>query len=101
MAPYIAAIAADAVLFVNLRLIGFADGSMALAASQPGAVRMDRMRKPHIGRLPRRDQPGRFVARFDVVVNQRGFGLGCSELFGVASRADFRWRHPYEFSICV
>jgi len=61
MTPYIAAVAADAVLFVNLRLIGFPEGSMALIAGQVGAACVYRVREPDVGRLPRRNNPWRLA----------------------------------------
>src|SRR5208337_1220380 len=69
MPPDIAAVAADAVLLVDSRLIGFSEGSMALSTGKAGAACVDRMREPHVGWLARRDQPGCFACRLYVLVN--------------------------------
>ena len=99
MTPYIAAVAADAVLLVNSRLIGFPECSVAFSAGQAGAARVDGMREPDVGRLSRRDQPRCFASRLYVVVNQYGFGFRCSEFFGVAARASFYPGDASEFPI--
>ena len=62
MAPDIAAVAADAVLFVNSRLVRFPEGSVAVLAGQAGAAGVDGMGEPDVGGLPRIDQPRCFVS---------------------------------------
>src|ERR1019366_7329159 len=52
MARYIPAVAADAVLLVDSRLVRLPEVSVAVPAGQTGAARVDRMREPDVGRLP-------------------------------------------------
>src|ERR1700739_961480 len=85
MAPNVAAVTADAVLFVNSRLIRFAVASVTIGAIQPGAVRVTGMRKPHMGGLPGIHQPRCFLRRFQVRFDENAFRFGSAQLGGVAS----------------
>jgi hypothetical protein len=93
MAPNVAAVAADAVLFVNSRVIGFAVISMALRARQTCPARVNRVREPNVRGLARVNQPGRFLSLLHVLVHQQRFILRRSQFFGVASGAHFRARN--------
>jgi hypothetical protein len=87
MTPDVAAIAADAVLFVDSFFVGSAESTMAIGASEPGPLHVNGVRKPDIGGLARVDEPGRGGLRFQINVDERGFGGRSAELVGVASGA--------------
>src|SRR5260370_6811274 len=87
MSPDVAAVSTDAVHLVNLHLVRFAVGRMSVRTNQPRPLHMDRVRKPHISRLPRVHQPWSLMSRFDKVIDQRRLSLAFSNPLGVASRA--------------
>src|SRR5208283_775137 len=73
VSPEIAAIAADPVDLVQPDLIRLPIVPVAFGAGQPPPFHMDSVREPHIGRLPRIDQPRCGRARLDVAVHERRF----------------------------
>src|ERR1022692_4230371 len=66
---------------------------MTFHTGQTGSLHMDRVRKPHIGWLPRVHQPRSLMSGLDEVIHQLGFGFALSNPFGVASRAFFHRRN--------
>src|ERR1035437_3945330 len=99
MPPDVATVTADAVHLINAHLVRLAVSRMAFRTSQTGALHMNRVRKPDVGRLPRVHQPRSLVSRFDEVVDQGSFGFALSNPFGVAARAFFHRRDSGECSV--
>jgi hypothetical protein len=96
--PNIAAVAANAVLLINSRLIRFPEVSMAITtgeASQPG---VGGVREPDIFWLPPVHQPGNFPPALYVVIHQDGFRFGCAKFIGMAAGAGFDARDTGEFA---
>ena len=89
VSPDVSAVPADAIYFVDSRSIRLAIGGMALGAGKPGALHMNGVGKPDIGRLLRVHKPRSLVSRLEVVVDQDCFCFAFSNAFGVAPGAFF------------
>jgi hypothetical protein len=85
--PDVAAIAADAVLFVNPFFVGSAQRAMAIGASEPGPLHVDGVRKPDVGGLARVDEPRRGGLGLQVHVDKLCLRGRSTEFVGVASSA--------------
>ncbi len=101
MTPSVAAVAADAVLFVNAKLVGFTVFPVTFGAGQSRAPRMNCVREPDIGWLPGIDEPRCFLALFQIGVHKNGLGRGTTQFVRVASDANIRARNAAEFAIAV
>ena len=99
--PNVAAVTADAVLFVNPFFIGCAKRAMAVGASEPCALHVNGVGEPDVGGLARVDEPGRGALRLQVCVDQFGFRDRRAELVGVAGGAGFVSRDAGERAVAV
>src|ERR1700686_2396952 len=97
--PDVAAVAADAVHFVDFHLIGLAICGMTFGAGESGALQMDGVREPDVGRLLCVDEPWSLVRGLDVGIDQCGFGAAGADAFGVASGAFLHGGNPSEGAV--
>src|ERR1051326_140137 len=99
MTPDIAAVARDAVLLIDPHFVGLAVRSVTFLARQAGAPRMNRVRKPDVGRLSRINQPGNAFPGLDEVAHQDRFVLAGSHRLGMTRSTSFRCRNAGECAV--
>lgn len=101
MTPDVAAVAADAVLFVNPFFVRCAKRAVAIGAGQSRALHVNRVREPYVCRLARIDQPWRGGLWFQVNVDKFCFGGRRTKFVGVASGAGVVLRDSGERAVTV
>jgi len=99
--PNVAAVTADAVLFVKAFFVRGAERAMAVSTSESRALHMNGVREPDIRGLARVDQPRRCRAGFKIIVDEFRFGGRGAELVGVAGSAGVVFRNAGEGAVAV
>ena len=101
MTPNVAAIAADAVLFVKAFFVGSAKRAVTISAGQSRAFNVNGMGEPDVRGLTGVNKPGRGGLRFQIDLDESRFSGRSAELVGVTAGAGLVLRQAGERAIRV